>query len=476
MTKVNVAPSTHMINSFRKQRMETNICFAELIDNSFDAEAEEVKISTKDKAIIISDNGLGVSDLKALARFGGHEANGRSTSGRYGVGGTEALCNLGGQFIVHTIRNQCKAFLSCDFELVEKSGEWEVDIEEEGKAGISEKSGTEILITNLTRRSINVPALLKKLGQIFSPAISKGKKIIINGILVEPIAEIKLEQKIEGEGIYNGKSYKWFAGLIPDGSKVSKGWNIALRNRMMEGYQSAGMPAGSSITKFYGYIELIEDDISNRWNVDKHKTTAEEIEAICSELYSNIQPLIEKCNDEISCDVLNKIANNISNILNNFWNEKSDVKQKRRKKENEKNEEEDDKNYGESGRKILNICDYQPGIKNLIIKNLNKVYAVKWENICEMYEIQSNQKNITINLGRNHPYWVCVKNNPEINEFASLGAITQLIHYLSTFDDNNQPWLLIMEKHKGSQFQNALATIDSIFAKLAYYKNKLIEG
>ena len=141
-------PSSHMLASVRNQNMKTHVCFAELIDNSLDAKAETVTITTKNKKIVVSDDGVGVPDLLAMTQFGGHQTEGRSTSGKFGVGGIEAICNLGDTLIVETIRNGKMQTARLDFVQQQQSGNWGVDIEE-APVSDSVECGTKITITNL---------------------------------------------------------------------------------------------------------------------------------------------------------------------------------------------------------------------------------------------------------------------------------------------------------------------------------------
>ena len=461
-------PSSHMLASVRNQNMKTHVCFAELIDNSLDAKAERVTITTKNKRIIVCDNGVGVPNLLAMTQFGGHQTEGRSTSGKFGVGGIEAICNLGDTLMVETVRNSKMQTARLDFVQQHQSGNWDVDIDQVPVSD-SVECGTKITITNLKTTWIQNTTLIKNLQEMFSPAIKNGKKIIVDGLTIGSPDQVPLEMETSGEGVLNGKSFKWFAGIIPESSNQAGGWNVALRNRMMDGYGSYGIEPGNSIEKFYGYIELLEDDMSNRWSVDKHKNSCEEVEAVCDLLWPNIQHLIIKCNELDSIEFDSAIADEIGSELNDLMQSiKHDVKESRKKNLDEKDDESDD-DPNTKPRKTrgprINISDDKLGDKSLNVKDF---FGQKFKVIFEKSDCYGwatgNSKGNTIHIGKHHPYWELHKHNKEMMYVV---AVHLLVNYATTLDDKKQPVWWVLEREAGIASKIAFDTLNKIMAKRA---------
>lgn len=458
-------PKPHMMRSVCNQNMKTHVCFAELIDNSLDAKAETVTITTKNKRIVVIDDGVGVPDLLIMTQFGGHHTEGRSTSGKFGVGGIEAICNLGETLMVETVRNGLKKTCHLDFEEQMKSEDWSVDIDEK-RVSDSLECGTKITITNLKTTRIQSSTLIDNLKEIFAPAIKNGKKIIVDGIKIGLPDPIPLEAETSGEGVLNGKRFKWIAGIMSESSSQAGGWYVALRNRMMPGYQMCGIEAGYSISKFYGYIELLEDDMSNRWSVDKHKTDCQEIDEICEQLWPSIQHLIIKCNEtesiEFECDIADSVGDEINDLMHSI---KQDIKESRKTNQN-KDDDNDDLNAGElkSRGPRNNISNGQYGDKELNLKTnfFNQKFAVRFEDSDYFGFVQGNQKQNTIILGRHNPYWKEHRLNTEV---VYLSCINNLVIHAVTTDNKNQPVWCIMEKEAGSLSKIAFDTLNKIMAK-----------
>ena len=460
-------PRPHMMRSVVNQNMKTHVCFAELIDNSLDAKAETVTITTKNKKIVISDDGVGVPDLLAMTQFGGHQTEGRSTSGKFGVGGIEAICNLGETLMVETVRDGLEKTLHLDFEEQVNSEDWSVDIQDK-RVSDSVECGTKITITNLKKERVQSSTLIENLKEIFAPAIKSGKKIIVDGVAIGLPDTIPLKVEESGEGTLNGKNYRWTAGIMSESSSQPGGWYVALRNRMMPGCQMCGIEAGYSISKFYGYIELLEDDMSNRWSVDKHKTDCEEIDEICEELWPSIQHLILKCNEtesiEFECDVADSVGDEINDLM---YSIKQDLKETRKTllaTDDDDYEEDPNPNPPKTRGPRKNITTGQSGDKELNLKSnfFNQKFAVIFEDSDYFGFVQGNPKQNTIVLGRNHPYWKEHRLNTEI---VYLTCINNLVIYAITTDNKKQPVWCIMEKEAGSLSRIAFDTLNKIMAK-----------
>jgi len=157
--KVSVDKS-HLFTLGEKMYRESIEFVRELVNNAYDADATEVRISITDKKIKVEDNGSGMNE-KGLEQFfaiGSEEKKirnvspryGRKRIGQFGIGKFSAL-SLADQFIVESIKGKFKYSVIFDRHEWRKTAHWELPIKEV-RAGPFEKEGTRIILDRLTKK------------------------------------------------------------------------------------------------------------------------------------------------------------------------------------------------------------------------------------------------------------------------------------------------------------------------------------
>ena len=206
-----------LLESLRSSGYDNYSAIADLIDNSFDANADEVKINIsgsdeKNKIITIADNGDGMDrdTLDEALRLGSSTNRSEDSLGKFGMGLITASISMGKKLVVVT--KYSGKFLTGihDLELVEKEKKFVKEVREstdlERNAFINKlgyvKSGTLVAIQKIDNvhnknNTIFINTLTKKLGEIFRDFINTKKNISINEKMVYAVDPMFRDQKSE---------------------------------------------------------------------------------------------------------------------------------------------------------------------------------------------------------------------------------------------------------------------------------------
>src|SRR5215813_13725045 len=174
---MDITPLYEIVNSLRHQGHTWKILFAELVDNSFDAGAARAEILLgPGKKITVIDDGNGCSDIAAMLRLGGKQRHRTTVSGRYGVGLKEVAIQLWGKTTIQTVAKTDGRLRRIAIDWPSLNG-WLVSdpIEEEPDGNL----GTNIQFSNISKIPPVRDQVCEDLGYLFSPAILKGKQIIV---------------------------------------------------------------------------------------------------------------------------------------------------------------------------------------------------------------------------------------------------------------------------------------------------------
>jgi hypothetical protein len=428
----------------QNQGMEPWKAFSELIDNSFDAEAKTVQITINKSQteITVLDDGLGVADLTTLARLGSHRPEGRSTSGRYGIGLKEAVASLGAAYKVESIRNQLKSSIYVDFNTIIESGKWTA--QEDGPIPANkEKSGTTITISQL-KDFFYAATVRKHLSTIFAPALKSGKKLFFYGVKVEPPLEEPLSGRIEGKGEYKGKQFQWHAGITSKNSKTQGGWTIALKHRIIKNGSLEGIPAHYIASKFYGYIELLEKKNGPKWTPTKHKDNVGELTEICKFLYPEVQHLLQKCTADSEIVVDAERTNLLNEFLNNYVPEKKKEARNKTFKKTGINEPTG------TGGKRKTATKIQEGDNDILSKKKGLRFAINFDQSEKLISVTGSSEYNKVSIGMLNPFWKKKSYTQEdVFKFAAVCALTT--QGITAYpDDEDQPVLFMIKKEDGS--------------------------
>jgi hypothetical protein len=271
-------PKTHMLHSMVNHDLPNGpvSALSEFIDNSVgegSGNAERVEIHYKRDAVVIIDNGVGVSDINALFTIGdSHNRLHAKDIGNFGYGSKVGALFIGWEVEAHTVYEGKYHLMSVDWSEVEKSGKWPNQYR--GK-GVSPRNapkairngGTIITIKQRHKsRTWQSRALAERLAHIYSPAIRSGAEIVLfhwtpNGKkctsikLADHLERFEIDRVIEFSGDIDGKTYTGRAGVLPKTAKrAMNGTHIAFGHRVIR--TEYGLPNMMIPSRFYAEVQL----------------------------------------------------------------------------------------------------------------------------------------------------------------------------------------------------------------------------
>jgi Histidine kinase-, DNA gyrase B-, and HSP90-like ATPase len=443
MTKeIDITPKTHILTSMARQDMAPSLAIVELIDNSLDAHGQRnsVDYDVISHVITISDDGVGAPDPSAIVTMGEHDSEGRDTSGRYGIGAKDAIMALGTAVEVVTVRNGLRRTVRADFEEMLSTGRW-VAREDQESVETGTSTGTVVRIRNV-KRKIYPSDIARKLAATFAPALRRGKLILVNGIAVDPPAEVEVTHRLEGGGLFGVKQYRWWAGIKCDGQKVDGGWRFEFKNRVLDSTSSNRSYGTQDMDthKFYGVITLIEPEDAEhdeRWSVNKHKTSAEELEDLCEAIFPQVKELVVQAAEEHAITLESEIADDVGRELTEALSE-SRMRKERRNTNAEEHQHGTvlPRNTGKRRRRARSTQDGDGGITTVDDFSGKRFSIIMVDDDVRFGWVEGNRKSNKVYLGRLHEYWQLKARNRDLVKMAAMSLLTG--HAITT-EDSNQP-------------------------------------
>jgi hypothetical protein len=441
MTKeIDITPKTHAIASLRRQDMHPWLAICELVDNSIDAEASTVVVQWDPscKCLSVTDDGVGAPNPAALVTIGDHDSEGRATSGRYGIGAKDAILALGTAAEVSVVRNGLRRVVRADFDEIRQSGRW-VAREDQHEATESDATGTMVKVIGVDRK-IYLTAVSERLSKTFAPALRRGCSIVVDGQAISAPHVVRVNDRREGVGEFRGKKYSWWAGIKIDGEQVAGGWRFAFKGRTLEenscnrSYGTDGM----DIHKFYGEITLVEPDDAEddeKWLVNKHKTSADELQDLCEFIFPSIRDLLERCAEEHSLTLEAAIADEIGRGLTEALSDASRLREKRQRSDDEQPGTILPRN---TGRKRRRASKTQDGNGSVTIRDplTGKKFSIHFSDDDKFGSVTGSRQANVVYLGKLHPYWQAHAQDRDIVQCA---AMAMLAGHAVTTEDAEQP-------------------------------------
>ena len=222
-TTTNYPNAAKLMDSLRYLGYNNYSAICDLIDNSFDAEAKNVYVKITQQAgdvvIQVADDGLGMDEhiLDEALKLGSiADRNPASDLGKYGMGLVTASLSIARRTSVLTRNNGSLLKSISDVDEVKRRNEFCKFL---GKATAQDKkdfdelfaSGTGTVVElskcdNLKNKNLSVfrNTLKGKLGQAYRYFLLSGKKIFVNGEVVEPRDPLMLGQ---GSEVYSDDTF-----------------------------------------------------------------------------------------------------------------------------------------------------------------------------------------------------------------------------------------------------------------------------
>jgi hypothetical protein len=193
-----------------------------------------------------------------------------------------------------------------------------------------------------------------------------------------------------------------------------------------------------NIYKFYAEITLIElddADDNERWLVNKHKTSADELQDLCEHIFPEIRDLIERCAEEHSLTLEAAIADDVGRGLTDALSDTARLKEKRRKHDEEQQGAVEPRH---TGRRRRHASKTQQGDGSITMRNplTGKKFKIFFDPIEKFGHVDGNRAANVVHLGKNHPYW---QEHSQDKEQVLLAAMFMLSAHAVMSTDIDQP-------------------------------------
>lgn len=271
-------PDVSLLDSVRTQWLGWPKLLGELIDNSLDAEAGEIKIDLSQRGRVeVSDDGRGCPDLSRMLVLGRRKDHGaRGATGRYGIGAKDAIIGLGDQVRITSTCEGVARTVTVHWRRMREAGVWECP--DPVECPTDEGRGTRVLVTELVKSPPKAADLLRSLGVCYAPAILRGTKRILVRFkqcegwrAVEAAAMPPLDPCRGGKLFPLGDRREVYAaaGLICDPAFSGQdGVTVTLEgHRVITARSRIGLEGEAPAPGFYALLELR----GKGWRVAKNK-------------------------------------------------------------------------------------------------------------------------------------------------------------------------------------------------------------
>lgn len=307
--QLDLTPDSHLISSVVNTKIRTAEAFSELVDNSFDAGASKIHITTGANQITVEDNGRGCPDLNSMLTFGRHRRQSTTRLGRYGVGLKNATCGMGDGLMISSVFKHVRKSVELCWSDIESNGWKSVSGDEEDAPG--EPSGTIVEVTAL-RRGIHDKCVMDNLRFNFAPALWSGKEIELNDRKIVAWELPLLSDEVTAEEQHDTLpiSFSLRAGMTEMNGREP--FIIAYEHRIIGGTSE---PCGSYNTssRFIALVQLAGD-----WTLAKHKdglSDRAETEWLYERLHAVCEGLLKKVHQLGESVELNEIAAELGDAI-----------------------------------------------------------------------------------------------------------------------------------------------------------------
>ena len=331
MEMLDVSPDIHMLRSARHRNIGWGKALAELIDNAFDAKANQVKIESQSRVVRVIDDGKGVKDLAATVCQGKHIGSDDTQLGMYGVGLKDAWHWAGERMRVDTVHAGRRGTLVADSREMLAHGKWEIPSPVYTES--SEPTGTTIelhLANSAPRRNAPSTRVFEELAWVFTPALRNGKRITQQEDFGEQsLKYVSLPDMVDVvDEIFeiHGKQVRLRAGIVVDGQTMAKGpfW-IQYGHRNIA-HNAIGCGSYSA-DRIGGIIELKKGD----WHFTANKDDLADFkDELANQIYERIECLLKKA-DNLSEELANdQLHSELESQINNSLGSAQKTERERR--------------------------------------------------------------------------------------------------------------------------------------------------
>jgi len=314
---IDITPDVHFLESVRHDRGSWSSLLAEGVDNSLDADATKVSIQLLRDAVVIADNGRGISKDResAIVRLGEHRPMPGTKLGRFGMGIKYNATSAGDLLEVDSTSVDGHMLLTVDWRKVISSGRWQIPQPKWSPTLVSRGFGTQIKIARLrwdAPKERDVANTTAHLAQTFYPAIENGAVIYLNGqslpLLREPQMSDFVEQAIQ---LPNGKGAQVRGGILLTPDNPLYMVQVSYKHRVIKSKSSFGCGSYSGLRRMFARVTLTADWGLTRFKDDLSDPDAEQLELAVEEV---LRPILEKCHSaqlELKVEEMTELLNDL---------------------------------------------------------------------------------------------------------------------------------------------------------------------
>lgn len=352
-----ICPGPSLLRALKEQSLSWKVALGELIDNSFDAGATQVRICFKSNRVLeVHDNGNGCGDVIAMLTLGEHFHQATTKLGRYGVGLKDAALWLWGTTFISTSKGDKSRKCSVNWEHLTAQDDWDIpDPIEEPHSG---PSGTIIVFRGYTRDHGSFDRLVDEIAYTFTPGLLQGRQISFEfprrkPVVAAPFVCPPLEHVVDDEFTIDGKGVRLHAGVVKEGYENKRpGFAYAHHHRIIE---TTAMGAGTySTSRIRGEVWL-----DNSWTLAKNKDAlSDNDEGLTAAIYARCEEMLKQASRQALTLTSTAFSARLSASLREaLKNMQANAKAKRKSKENNTGSVEPK----DSGKKHRNAKRKQPG-------------------------------------------------------------------------------------------------------------------
>ena len=264
---IDISPHRSIMTKISQTGYTIQEALSELIDNSIDARIDDrklrVAISISPTEIIITDNGVGMSEQETANAIRLGFSDKEQQLGEFGLGLKTSTSFLGRRFclITRSLGGSDRFTLRYDADEWLENGSWfNYPLEVESGLATGEH-GTEISIQALRVKITEtlIENIRQEFGVRFGPFIkNRDLALVFNGQICEPIMPIVIDgQKTEVQFNFSGgKAWGWWGYQLGGLNKSYFGFHTYRRGRLVTTYDKIGLTPNQDIRQIIGELHI----------------------------------------------------------------------------------------------------------------------------------------------------------------------------------------------------------------------------
>lgn len=480
MDNINITPNAgKLINSLRYLTYTNETAIADIVDNSFDAGADNVNVFIEDERIIIVDDGCGMSQdiMNEAIKLGSDTSKEQSCLGKFGMGLVTASISMGRKLEVFskTIDGE-PAKVVLDLDYIEETNNWfgisEPADDEEAKILNKLGHGTIVRVSQLDSIKAGIiPSLTKHLRLVFRNFLMDGKVITVNSKKLTPIdplnrdlddTEILFDEDIEidGENVHvvvahidtnkSDEAVKYNDANHLKVSPSTQGFYIVRNNREIAEAQLLGISTRHpSLNRFRCEISY-DGDLDDVFGINFTKNHVEISQALRDKISAKVKPLMslianqaKRASEAAAAEkISHSDAETVINKKKALLRAKNTWKETRKKPTpNQAEDRKDDKQKQKQKHDRKNIRKIRPGTRAMAAE----IGEADLGEFGPMFECYFEGNKIVIHWNIRHPFHskVVAKYSEDKNVLTPIDLLAYSLaqEYLSMADEEQQATL-----------------------------------